>query len=127
MKVRSLLAVGLIAATFGNLLLLSGCKSMPVIATALMASTAADYVTTYRTLDKCKSCSEANPIMAPLIPHKKTLATVQVSINVTVLLLALRDKRNGYKYWYVGPWILTGVHAAAAANNELLARKAEKN
>jgi hypothetical protein len=97
-----------------------------VIATSLVAATAADYVTTYRALDKCPTCKEANPIMAPLIPHKRTLAGVQISFDLGMLYMAYRDRKKGYKYWYLGPWILTWEHTLLALNNERIARKESK-
>lgn len=126
LRVKAVLAIGLIAATFGNLLLLSGCKSVPVAATALALSTAADYASTYRALDKCPNCREGNPILRPLIPHKRTHAAFQVSFNLGIFYVTLREKKRGAKYWYVIPWTHVTVRTLAAANNEYIARKADK-
>jgi hypothetical protein len=55
------------------------------------------------------------------------LAGVQISFDLGMLYMAYRDRKKGYKYWYLGPWILTWEHTLLALNNERIARKASKH
>jgi hypothetical protein len=92
-------------------------KSLGIFA-ALQASTAADLESTFRTLNRCSTCYEANPIMRPLIKAgRPTSYAVITGINTLGLWTSLKLRQEKKKWWWVPMTVYTGIHVFAAVHN----------
>lgn len=93
-------------------------RSYTLTYAALVASTVADVETTFRGLDRCSSCREANPLLRPFVERGRGATYgVSIGLNILTMELARRSKRRGNRGWWVGPALQGSFHAGAAIWN----------
>lgn len=85
---------------------------------ALTITTILDVETTFHALDRCSTCYEANPLMAPFVKRGRGATyAFAFSLNVIQMERARRARKAGERHWYLGPALASGVHGILAASN----------
>jgi hypothetical protein len=104
------------------LISMTACASQPRSvnfgSVALIAATAADVESTFRALKRCIACSEANPVMRPLVSAGRVPTyAFAIGIDVATIRLSMKMKKDKSPYWWLP--IATGAvgHGLAAWSN----------
>lgn len=85
---------------------------------ALQASTIYDMETTFRTLDRCPTCREGNPIMRPFVSAGRPATyAFTTGINLLALHTSLQLRKAHKKWWYVPSAVAIGIHVFAGIHN----------
>lgn len=113
--VRSLLAIGLIAATLGNVMLLSSCASDPRVRkyeAANYAANLADGVTTVLALRK-PGVRESNPIVRPIAKRPELFIPFKLAVAALENNMCERDfkEHRAWRACFLIPIIGNGVVA----------------
>jgi hypothetical protein len=80
----------------------------------LTALTIADVESTFRGLNRCTTCVEANPFMRPFVSRGRVPT---YAVNAITMEIARRRRNDGNRGWYVGPLLGSAVHGGAAISN----------
>ncbi len=92
-----------------------------IMAGALEGATVADLKSTFSVLGRCPACSEGNPIMKPFINAGPGVAYSAVTaLNVGMMYLSAKAKKEHSKIWWLGPVVGTAVHSWAYYHNSHL-------
>lgn len=100
-------------------------KSFWVVNSLVIGTTIYDVESTYFALNKCGiSCREANPIMRPVVEAGKPfLYAVRGSIDAAVIFSSYKMKKEGRKFWYILPVVVTAGYSIIGTNNIRIAIK----
>jgi len=81
------------------------------------AATVYDLQTTRSLLQQCASCSEANPIMRPVVGSLPAAYSTALGLNAASIYGSLKLKKKGSRWWWVPLAIPIAAHTAAGISN----------
>ncbi len=85
----------------------------------LAGTTVFDVEATFVALNKCGvNCKEYNPILRPLVQSgRPAVYVVEGAIDVGLIALSYKLKKNGNKLWWLPPVVVGAVHGVAGGFN----------
>jgi hypothetical protein len=87
------------------------------LAVGAQAATVYDVNTTLRTLNRCATCYEANPIMRPFVGNTVAAYGAGMSLSAASIYGSKRLKEKGSRWWWVPLVGQIGVHTALGIRN----------
>jgi hypothetical protein len=87
------------------------------LAAAAQVATVYDVNTTLRTLDRCSTCYEANPIMRPFVRNSATAYSAGLGLSAAGIYGSKKLKERGSRWWWVPLVSQIGVHTALGIRN----------
>lgn len=87
------------------------------LAAGVQAATIYDVNTTIRTLDRCVTCYEANPIMKPFVRNTTAAYGAGLGLSAVSIYGSRKLKEKGSRWWWVPLVGQIGVHTALGIRN----------
>lgn len=92
-------------------------KSFWALAAGAHAATIYDVETTMRTLKRCPSCAEGNPLMRPFIGSRPGAYAASAAISTAGYYAPYKMKERGSRWWWAPIVAQIGMHTALGIRN----------